>query len=94
MFLVLMISRVFAHHTLCQHKIDPMSRKNMLERSVINKKRRPGLTFLEGTKMIRKYSKISMFNILKTNLSSKMSNAYTTNDMIIMIYHIIIISIV
>ena len=31
------------------------------------------LTFLEGTKMLRKYSKISVFNILKTSLPLKMS---------------------
>ena len=34
--------------------------------------------------MLRKYSKIAEFNILKTSLSSKMSNAYTSNDRIIM----------
>ena len=44
--------------------------------------------------MLRKYSKISMFNILKTSLPLKMSNAYISNDMIIMLYHIIIQSIV
>ena len=49
---------------------------------------------LEDTKMLRKYNKISMFNILKTSLSLKMPNAYISNDMIIMLYHIIILSIV
>ena len=52
------------------------------------------LTFLEGTEMLRKYSKISIFNILKTSLSLKMANAYISNDMIIMLYLIIILSIV
>ena len=28
----------FAHNTLCLNKIDPMSRKSMLERSVTNRK--------------------------------------------------------
>ena len=51
------------------------------------------LTFLEGTKMLKKYSKISMFNILKTSLSLKMSNTYTSNDILMMLYHIIILSI-
>ena len=38
------------------------------------------LTFLEGTKELRKYSKVSMFNILKTSLCLKMSNVYISND--------------
>ena len=78
----------FAHYTLCQNKIDYMSRKSMLKRSVLNKKvetLHQTLTFLEDTKMLRKYSKVSMFNILKTSLSLKMSNAYISNDMIIML---------
>ena len=52
------------------------------------------LAFLEDTKMLRKYSKISMFNILKTSLSLKMSDAYISNDVIMILYHIIILSIV
>ena len=49
------------------------------------------LTFLERIKMLRKFSEIAEFNILKTTLSLKMSNAYTSNDRIIMsILHFIL----
>ena len=41
------------------------------------------LKLKEQKKMLRKYSKIAEFNILKTSLSLKMSNAYTSNDRII-----------
>ena len=44
--------------------------------------------------MLRKYSTNSMFDILKTSMSLRMSNAYISNDMIIMLYHIIIQAIV
>ena len=43
-------------------------------------------TFLKKktTKLLRQYSKIAMFNILKTSLSLKMSDAYiSSNDRII-----------
>ena len=76
----------FAHYTLRLNKIDPMSRKSLLERSVINKKWT--LKFLAGTKMLRIYSKILMFNILKTVLPFKtISNAYIyiSIDMIILL---------
>ena len=42
------------------------------------------LTFLERTKMYRMYSKIAMLNILKINLSLKMSNVDISNDRITM----------
>ena len=83
----------FAHYTLCQNKIDSMLKKSMFERSVINKMWRPGINpKISGKKKkFRKYIQISMFIILKTSLSLKMSNAYISNDMIIMF---IILSIV
>ena len=55
----------FAHYTLCQHKIDPVSRNSGDLASNTDICRR--------NKMLRKYSKISMFNILKTSLSLKIS---------------------
>ena len=87
----------FARYTLCQNKLDLMSRESMLDRSDINQKMETWhqtLTFLGETKMLRKYSKILMFYILKTSLYLKMPTAYISKDMIIMLCHIIILSIV
>ena len=36
------------------------------------------------TKMLRKHSKIAVFNILKTSLSLKLSNGHISNNMILM----------
>ena len=87
----------FAHFMLRQNKIYPHVKEECVGRTCYKQKVETWhqtLTFLGGTKMLRKYSKISMFNILRTRLSLKMmSNAYISNDMIIMLYHIIIRSI-
>ena len=83
----------FAHYTLFQNITDPMSRTSMLGQSVTSKRWRSAASntdILEKkTKMLRKYSKSSMFNILKTSLSLKLSNAYISNDIILMLYHIL-----
>ena len=50
------------------------------------------LTFLEKKKkMLREYTIIAEFNILKTGLSLKMSNAYISNDRLKCLWHIIIL---
>ena len=63
----------FAQYTLCQNKIDPMSRNDLLQTKTEDL---TSNTDISGkTKMLRKYSRISMFNILKTSLSLKASIA-------------------
>ena len=82
----------FAHYTLCQNKKEKVCWNDLFKQKVDTWHQT--LTFLEDTKMLRKYSKISMFNILKTSFSLKMSNAYISNDMTMMLHHIIILPIV
>ena len=62
-------------------------KKSILELYVTNKNGRPDiktLTFLERTNTLIEYSKIAEFNSLKTSLSLKMPDAYTSNDRIIL----------